>query len=287
MYHLFLFAGLRENRKMKLRGRIFLLMICLLYTLNASGEDNVIGGRAVAMGGCSAAASDLWSLVNNPAGLGFCEHSSAGIYGENAFLLSELNTIAAGMVFPIGHGGIGACLQQFGFSRYRELQIGTSYGMKLFRRFSAGVVLDYRRTDIGEGYGSQQDITFGAGLQYAVRDRLVIGFHLSDPVMIRFKKEQEILPVTLSLGLAWKLTSGLTAFLEAEKETGQTPLLRAGMEYRAAPPLFLRIGIHSNPWSYSFGIGLAWGRLMFDLASSYNLILGYSPQCSLQYRLGK
>jgi hypothetical protein len=47
------------------------------------------------------------------------------------------------------------------------------------------------------------------------------------------------------------------------------------------------MGLLSNPATFTFGFGLEFGNLQFDIASSYHLVLGYSPQASVVYYFGK
>ena len=270
------------------RGWALLTLISIPLGIMASGEDKAIGGRAAAMGGVSVTGSDMWSVVNNPAGLAYADRIKAGLFGDNNFLLKEISTMAAGIVIPLWRGGAGVYCQRYGFSLYNETRAALSYGMKLARHFSAGVQLDYLRFQIGEGYGSCNLFICSVGLQYMIRSRLTIGFHIYNPIMVRLTKDpEEKVPATFRLGLAWKLSPVLTTVIETEKELSQKPILKAGMEYQAAKPILVRIGFHSNPTTFTFGTGLILGKLEMDISSSYNLVLGYSPQVSLQYKFKK
>jgi hypothetical protein len=59
------------------------------------------------------------------------------------------------------------------------------------------------------------------------------------------------------------------------------------MEYQVIKSFLLRVGFLSDPLSVTFGAGLIFGRLETDISSEYNLVLGYSPRVSVQYRFGK
>ena len=59
--------------------------------------------------------------------------------------------------------------------------------------------------------------------------------------------------------------------------------MKAGIEYHFVKPLFIRIGYMSDPSQFTFGFGLRFGKLNFDIASSYNVVLGFSPQGSIIY----
>jgi hypothetical protein len=78
----------------------------------------------------------------------------------------------------------------------------------------------------------------------------------------------------------------LLSDVEVEKDLVHKPVLRAGIEYHPAKTFFIRAGVLSNPVTFTLGAGLEFGNLKFDIASSYHMILGYSPQVSVTYLFG-
>jgi hypothetical protein len=61
--------------------------------------------------------------------------------------------------------------------------------------------------------------------------------------------------------------------------------VKSGLEYRLAEPLHLRLGVASNPVSYSFGIGIELpGNIKIDIASNYHQLLGFTPAFTLMYQ---
>ncbi|HTX88533.1 MAG TPA: hypothetical protein VMC08_06050 [Bacteroidales bacterium] len=267
-------------------GRIILFLIIALIPILAkpAGEVRVIGAGAASMGYCSVALTDNWSGFNNQAGLAWQTHFSAGVGYENRFLLKELGNKAAGAVLPFRGGTFALTLQQFGFSLYNELKTGIAFGRSFGRHFAAGVHLYYLRIHLAEDYGTRNLVSFEIGFQYRPDEQWTVGIHFSNPVPVKVNRYQdEHLPVVIRLGLAYRPSSKFLVTVEAEKDLARKPVIRAGAEYHFAKPAFLRIGVMTNPVEFSFGVGLEPGKFRIEIASTYHLYLGYSPQFSLAY----
>jgi hypothetical protein len=269
---------------MKLRTGFFIFIsICSLQT-NASGEISSTGGRASAMGNTSVAFYDGWSGFNNQAGLGWCRKFSAGVYYENRFLLKELSIKALGIILPVKKGAFGLSFRHFGFSLYNEIKTGLAFGMRFGNAFSAGIQLDYLRFHIGDDYGTKNLFTFEIGLQYRVKERLCLGVHIFNPIPVKLTDYPvERLQTVIRIGIAWQASENFIASAEVEKDMVNKPIIKAGIEYHFVNPLYLRIGFLTNPTQFTFGFGLEFGKLSFDIASSYQMVLGFSPQVSLIY----
>lgn len=271
-----------------MRGRIIFCFILLLSNFAiAAGDHTVIGGRAAALGYTSITQSDEWSVFNNQAGLAWCKTYSAGIYFENRFLLKDLSLKALGVTIPAGKGAFGISLRQFGFSLYSEMNAGIAYGMRLTKRFSTGIQVDYLRLHIADGFKDNSVFSCEIGLQYHATDHFWIGLHVANPVPVKLSAvTNERLPALMRFGVSWRITAGLQSDLEVEKDLVHKPVLKAGFEYRPAKSCVIRMGLLTNPATFTFGFGLESGHFTFDLASSYHFVLGYSPQASLTYFFG-
>jgi hypothetical protein len=263
-------------------------MIALSRLSSASctgaGDPGMTGGRAAALGGCTIALSDPWSGFNNPAGLGWQRSIAAGAFYENRYLVSELGDRAAGVILPVRAGTFGVTLQYTGFTLYNEMRAGLAFGRCFSTHFSAGIRIGYLRIHIGEGYGNRNLVTCDIGCQFRPGRKLTAGIHLSNPVPVRISPHlDEPLPVVIRAGIAWQPATPVTLCLEVEEVLSGTPSVRAGVEYRMAKPVTLRVGFMTNPTAFTFGFGIELSRFRLDLSSSYHLFLGYSPQASMTY----
>jgi hypothetical protein len=269
---------------MKIRFSLIFLISNFSFHVWAAGEHTVIGGRAAGLGNASIALFDGWSVFNNQAGLAWCRKFSAGAYFENRFLVKELSIKAIGAVLPVKKGAFALSFSHFGYSLYNEIKTGLAFGMNFGNSFSAGIQIDYMRFYIGNEYGTANLFTFEIGLQYRIKEQLCLGVHIYNPIPIKLTDDQvEWLPTVIRFGTGWQISGNLLVSAEIEKDLINKPILKAGMEYHLANPLYIRIGYLTEPSQFTFGIGLVFGKLSFDIASSYNMVLGFSPQGSLIY----
>lgn len=266
-------------------GRL-LFWFLLILTLEAhpAGEYSSIGGRSAGMGFCSVALSDPWSVFNNQAGMTWVNKITAEIYFENRFLLKELGLKAIGIELPVKSGTFGLSFQEFGFNLYNEMKTGLAFSKKFGKVFSAGVQLDYIRIHLGEDLGTKHLFTFEIGLEYHINHNLSFGVHFYNPISVKLVSYQnERIPSVINVGFSWKFSEGFITTVEAEKDIQLKPVFKAGLEYHFVKPVYVRIGLVTNPTMFTFGFGVEYGQVRFDFSSSYHLVLGYSPQVSLIY----
>jgi hypothetical protein len=263
----------------------FFVLLCLVTAGGfAAGERNTVGGRSLAMGSTSVAQYDLWSLGNNQAGAAWLKGGSAGMSFENRFLLKELMFEQFACAMSWKAGTFGLIVNRFGNDQYNELKAGFSYARKFGKCFSAGIQIGYLRFHLADAYGSKNLVSCEIGLMYRADRHLTIGVQVVNPVPVLItEKPRELLPATICAGLSWKFSDTFLANAEVEKDLLHKPVFRAGTEYHFTKPAFARIGVSANPFAFSFGFGLEFGKLTIDMASGYHQALGFSPAGSVVY----
>ena len=275
---------------MNLRRTLLLLAAFFITLAGYAQKDNhPIGARSVALGNASVTLSDFWSCHNNQAGLAFYNQMAVGIYGENRFLIKELTQGAFGFVMPVKKAGVFAVnYNYYGFKLYNESKVGLAYAMMLGDRISAGVQLDYLRVAQAENYGNANIFTFEFGLRARIIKELVFGVHVYNPIHAKVSKYgTDRVPVILRAGLSYTFSDKAVVAIETEKDINQKAQFRAGVEYHLVKPVYIRLGLGTNPFNNSFGIGLEFGNFQADISASRHQILGFSPQISLMYSFRK
>lgn len=266
--------------------KIFFAVFCSLIILDGYSQNyfNNIGATSYAMGGTGVATSDLWSANNNQAGLANLESFSAGFFYSNNFMLKTLSQNSAVIAMPTKSGVFGLSLNYFGYSSFNNKKIGFAFGKKISPNISAGVQLDYVNTYITNNYGSGNFFTFEVGLMAKLTNKITLGAHVFNPLMIKISDYQdERMPAVLNLGMQYKPTEKLRALLEVESDIYNSPIIKAGAEYHPTEMLFILAGISNNPNVWSFGFGLKFNYFKLEFSSTMHQVLGYSPQFSLVY----
>ncbi len=265
-----------------LLGIYFFLSVFIL----AAQKDNVpIGARSTAMGNASVTLTDFWSVHNNQACMAYYNKIAAGVYYENRFLIKDLGLECISVIVPVKKAGVfGLNYSNFGYKLYNESKVGLAYAMKFGQRISVGVQLDYIYTHIGENYGNKGVVTFEAGLRAKIYKNLVLAVHIFNPIEIKIADyAKERVPLIFKIGLSYSFADKAVLATEVEKDNNFNPIFKTGLEYRITKPIYLRIGIATNPTVYSFGAGFEFYRFKLDISASRHPVLGFSPQASLVY----
>lgn len=274
--------------------RVFftLLFALLSYSFVYAAHDPVSrGAKAAAMGGASVANVDFWGVFNNPAVNAYIRDISAGAYFENRYLLKELSYRGLGVVLPVAQNDAFALnVQQFGYAQYLESKVGLAYSKKFGESFSAGLQFDYLNTFIGEGIGNKHSFTFEFGLFSRFNKKLSLGFMAYNPARMKltdYNGYNDYIPVILKLGARYEFSERISAISEVEKDIYRDFVMRFGLDYKLTDFLYVRGGLSTGVVAYSFGVGLDYNNIKFDISTSVHQVLGPSPQISLMYSFNK
>lgn len=248
-----------------------------------------IGARSAGLGATSITFTDVYSVYNNPGAFGALEKTAVGVNYENRYLLKELSTQALAFGYHTDkNGNFGLHFQQYGFELYREMQVGLSYGLKLFNRFYGGFGLNFHRIHLAENYGNRNTASGSIGVLYKATDNLHFGVRVLNLSRTKLADDQdERLPTTFGMGITYYFSENVLWNIEAEKTIVQPLNIKTGLEIHPHEILYLRLGVNSYPFQSSFGFGLNLDQLQFDLATTWHSTLGMSPSAGLTYRFNK
>ena len=258
-------------------------ILIFFTTCTSLAQDNSTGARSAAIGNTSVSLSDVWSVQNNQAGLGFMKQMTAGISYQNPFFTKDLSTKAFGFSMPVKQGTFGLSISNFGYSLYSESKVGLAFGKSFGEKISAGVMMDYFETKIPE-YGKKNSFVAEAGIQAKPLNGLTIGFHIFNPTRTKITEyNSERIPTVLRLGFNYKFSDKVFIAGETEKNIDKQAMIKVGLEYCPIKELYLRAGISTHPGLSCFGIGLILKQFKLDISSTYHTVLGFSPHIGLIY----
>jgi len=269
--------------KSKMR-KIFLLLVfspLFIFSQNIPFES---GGRSQSMGGSTIALANVWSVNNNQGGLGYLENPEIALYYTNRFLLKELSSQSFVFAYPTQYGNIGASVDYFGYSQQSEIQFGLAYAKKFNKYISLGVKFDYLRYQQAEEYGSAQAILAEIGIVSNPYKNIYLGAHVYNPSRSKFNTAtKKYAPTILSLGIAYVPDQMVSLTAQVDKGMDYDATYKMGVELNLKESLFIRAGINVSPNAYYLGFGYYFKNIKFDLAFSYQQVLGLSPASSLGY----
>ena len=268
---------------------LIVLSIAVLFfsaTLYASGDIFPLGARSAGMGRASVAIKGFWGIQNNQAGMALLDKYSAGIYYESRFGLNQLSSKSAAVIAPQKFGVLGLSFNHYGYSAYNEIKVGLAFARSFSPYFRMGIQLDYLSTSIGDNYGKKDNVSFEIGVQSDITENLTFGAYAFNPIAIKLADyNQEKLASVFRFGAAYLINSNILLSAEAEKSSNiDAILLRLGIEYNLKSKFFFRGGIASRYEIFTFGFGMKFKHLAFDLSATMHESLGFSPQSSLLFK---
>lgn len=244
------------------------------------------GARSVGMGNASLTLNDPWAVFNNIGALANAPDEIAAFAGYDHRLgLSELTTLAAGMVLPsekLGNFGFG--LSSYGGALFNQQQIGIGLANQLGLA-SLGIKLSYFQTNI-EGFGrtGRPVIEFGGTAE--IIPGLFFGAHMYNITRSAISKSSgDFLPTSLKAGISYRPSQNLMINLETEKELRSPAQFKAGLAYNFEEKFWARTGINTQPNNLFFGIGFRPRRYQIDYALSRHYLLGFTHHFSVNYNL--
>ncbi|UOQ67150.1 hypothetical protein [Hymenobacter volaticus] len=277
-----------------MRQLYFIVVILFLLSITAYGQGSgpgIRGARAAGLANASVTLSDVWAVGNNAAGLGQLNKPVVGVYAENRYLLSALNTVAVAAAMPLGavenekarNGVVGVEVQRFGGKLYSEQRVGAGYGYR-GGLVSIGARVDMLQLSI-EGLGSKQAVAVSLGGQAElVPKRLVFGAYLYNLNQAKLAEyQQERVPTLLKAGLSYRPTDKVLLNIETEKDVEQDADFKAGLEYRIIEKLALRAGFRTLTEEITGGVGFQAGALQIDYAAAWHAALGLSQHVGVGF----
>lgn len=262
----------------------FLVMFCAQQVM-AGGEIQPRGARSVGLGNSSIVLQDIWSAFNNQAGLVKIDGLQAGAYYRNMFFVDGLSDQGLVVAYGRGKNAFALDISNFGVDHFSENKVGLAYAMDLGEKLDMGVQLNYHSTRVGnEGSENRNSLTAELSMLAQLSKELQLGFKVFNPSQTKLSDvEDERIPTVMTIGGGYSFNEKVSLVSEVVKDIDLPAIVRAGVEYRVVPTVYLRGGVSTEPTLSSFGAGVVLGQLDLDFAASYHHTLGYSTQISLSY----
>jgi hypothetical protein len=266
-----------------------IIIIYLLFSNSASiaqTNNELVGARAMSMGGTGILLLDEFSLENNPAAASKIKEFGLSTYFLNRFYIASLNTIGLHTYMPLKKFVTGLFVKKFGDKYYSEQSIGiglahtmgiVSLGMSTQLVQIGMHELPTRYAWLGCAGGIAE---IGSKIKWAARIWNFNNAHNNTVNEIAF-------PVVISTGISYQPTELVLLCAELEKNIQHPAVFKFGIDYKVGKILSVRTGFLHLPTNITFGTGLLIKKSKFDYAFLHHSILGSSHQLSLSISLGR
>ncbi len=253
------------------------IAVCIGFVLHAQTVRQPLVSSYTGLGAYSKQATDVFSFSINPASLANLQQAGAGVYSERRFLLNAFQQYTAVGGFTTKSGNFGLQADYFGFSSYRETQLGLGYARQLGNKVDVGVKFNSYNVQIPV-YGNASTVYFEAGALLHLTDKLHAGLSVYNPVGGRLNKTaNEKMASVYRGGLGYEVSDQFFISAEMIKEENKPAGLNACFQYAVVKQLLVRAGINTvNKQPYA-GVGVRFGFFRIDMATAYHPQLGVSP----------
>lgn len=245
-----------------------------------------IGARSISMGMVSGAlTNNEWALFGNPATLS-ANNLQVGFYGLRYYGFPEITDISTNATIPIKFGAAAVGFSRFGDDLFSETNIRAGFNYQN-QRVNIGIAVHYNHLAFGGEYGSGGAIGINAGVFFQVTDDFYLGSkvrNLNKP-SYDFDVDEEDLANGLSVGFSYRMEERAQLYLDVVKDVRFPVSYRGGVEIEIVESIFGRVGVTTEPVTYSFGFGYQHNKFDINLAVQQHEILGMSPGLDIIMKL--
>ena len=263
-----------------------LLFLCFSVFFGAQAQQ-LVGARSLALGTATVSLGDEWSYFSNPAASIEVKKFKVGTSYTNQYLLQELQQQGAVVCIPMKKGVFSLGAQLGGQTLATTSKVGVGYAMRLLEGLALGVNINYHQFRI-QNYGATKSLSADAGIYYKINPSVTWGCGVLGVSDHKTSSQQEIFPISLRTGVNIQTANWLNCLVEVEHNTALNFRVKGGVEYTPLANLKLRLGSIVNEQTIAFGIGYCLKKQVYlDLGSTWQQVLGWSPNVGLAYQFNK
>jgi hypothetical protein len=205
----------------------------------------------------------------------------------NQYLLQELQHQGAVVCIPMKKGVFSLGAQVSGQTLAKTSKVGIGYALKLTEGLALGVNLNYHQFRI-QNYGATSSLVADAGIYYKINQKVTWGCGAIGVSNHKSNTNQEVFPIALRTGVNIQPARWLTCLVEVEHNTALNFRLKGGVEYSPVQNFKIRLGSVVNEQTIAFGVGFILKKQVYlDLGTTWQQVLGWSPNIGLAYQFNK
>ncbi|MDE3000559.1 MAG: hypothetical protein OXU79_15925 [Gemmatimonadota bacterium] len=249
----------------------------IAFQADAAFEFRAVGARPGGLGdtftGCAEGADGVfWNAGAVAWGKGV---SITGGY-ERPFGMAALDAHAVGAVASTGRAAVGLGYLEYGFSLYRERTAGLTIGTRVVSRLGLGVRIRRMQLSVA-GAAGRAWTAFDLGARIVLSPRITLGLAAWNAG----GQSVDVLGQGGMAGVGFEAVRNVTLLVDVRKEAGRPTGVSAGVEYRPARRMMLRMGAGGRAERLSVGAGVLHRGLRIDYATLHHTVLGLTHRVSL------
>lgn len=235
-----------------------------------------MGAKGLGMGQATTALPEYdWALFANPSLLNN-DKVGLGFYGLRNYGFAEITDMSATGSVPTGFGVAALGFHRYGDNLFNETRIRFGYKNE-WQMLHFGVVTNYSHISFGADYGSGGAFGLDIGVAAQLAEDLWVGARSTNINRPEYEGINEELAREIGIGFSYGLNELAVFAFDAVKDVRFPVSYRGGLEINIIEELKGRVGITTEPLSYSLGFGYGMERWVINFAVQKHELLGFSP----------
>tara|TARA_R110002126_G_scaffold288548_2_gene442401 strand:- start:4130 stop:4954 length:825 start_codon:yes stop_codon:yes gene_type:complete len=257
---------------------IFVAAPSVAFAQLTMGADGLALGQAT-----TSLQNNSWAIFSNPATINN-ESKSISFFSLRNYGFEDLTDIAATGSIPTSFGIAAFGFHRYGGDLFNETRARLGYANS-WDDLKFGVVLNYNHISQASPYGSGGALGIDLGVSAKLTEGLWLGARTSNlnQPQYNFEADEESLSRELALGLSYDLDQNALFLFDVVKDVRFPVSYRGGIEVKVIENLKGRVGVTTEPNTYSFGIGYGSKLWEANLAFQRHETLGFSPGIDLNF----
>jgi len=270
----------------RIRTYLYKITFVLIFVSapNIGVAQLTMGADGLALGQATTALqNNSWAIFSNPATIN-SEKKGLSFFSLRNYGFTELTDIAASGSLPTKYGSAAFGFHRYGGDLFSETRIRVGYANS-WNNLKYGIALNYNHISQGSPYGSGGALGLDLGLAAKLTEGLWLGAkttNLNQPGY-DFAANEESLSRELSLGLSYELDENALLLFDVVKDVRFPVAYRGGIEVKIIENLKGRVGVTTEPNTYSFGVGYESTLWEANLVFQRHETLGFSPGIGLNF----
>jgi len=271
---------------MQIRICIYRLTFVLIFVTvpQLSYGQLTMGADGLALGQATTALQDNnWAIFSNPATINERD-ISLNFFSLRNYGFQELTDIAAAGSIPTPFGIAAFGFHRYGGDLFNESRVRLGYANS-WEELKFGAVLNYNHISQASPYGSGGTLGIDIGISAKFTEGLWLGARTSNinQPSYQFEADEESLARELAIGLSYDLDKNALFLFDVVKDVRFPVSYRGGIEVKVIENLKGRVGVSTEPNTYSFGIGYGSELWQANIAFQRHETLGFSPGVDLNF----
>ena len=264
---------------------LFLLLICLIG--KSQSLKFPLNNHSIYLSTKYQNRDNPFVIFENPSTMTNAKCQSFGFWGENKYLLKELNNFSFAFTTPTTIGFLGMGLNYFGNADYNETSLVFDYAHHLNNKSAVGILF---QSQINKIKNSSNEYVFagGVGMNIELNEKISTGICIRNEFGFNKSKDASLdSKIDLLSELKYDVTKDFLISTAIYKQYNQATNVVISLRYHYKKRMVVDYGFIGGVNQMYLGVGFSFDKMNLEVFNSFHPDLGYSPALLLTHKYEK